>query len=375
MKFTVSRESTEQLSKVRTGVPRRSPSQAQKHVLIRAEGEMAIMRATDGDLFVETSADAEVQRAGECMVRAELLFDLLRWYPKGSEVTFDCKQRVLHVTANPDVEYRLITRGDDEDGSSLDLEALSEGMEPVCEVEGAELGEAILRAGKSTKKSRPVDWSDVVRIERMGSKVKIVGSDSHRLSHMTVSARKHREPDEQTWNLRSTHARKIRKLLTGHVEVGRDTKRLRLGGDGFRVYCSLRAVDDFPAWEDYLPVEDGKPQGSQARFDAEPLQLAIDRIKKYAQSQDYGNSQPVTFLDIEDGEAAIELQAGGAREFVDCEHDGVLEIGANLQYLKQALSLCDDRIYVNHKGGAAPIYITTPTRESWGQVIMPVERA
>ena len=85
MKLSVSRETfLDQLGTVARGVSTRSAIQTLSGVLITLEGGKAELQATDTDLGIRASLDAEIAAEGSVVVPGRLLLDVARSLPKES---------------------------------------------------------------------------------------------------------------------------------------------------------------------------------------------------------------------------------------------------------------------------------------------------
>src|SRR5262245_38234252 len=112
LKIVCSREELAQkLAVVGRGVSTRTAVQILSGVLLRAAGGKLELAATDMELSIRTTLDAQVDGDGAAVVPGRLLVDLSRLLPD-SEVTIEFREEenVLRVTSGS-AEYRLNTYG------------------------------------------------------------------------------------------------------------------------------------------------------------------------------------------------------------------------------------------------------------------------
>src|ERR687885_2719853 len=103
MKVVVSRdELVQKLSVVARAVSTRASVQILSGVLLRAETGRLQLAATDMELSLRSSLDAQVDGEGSVVVPGRLLVDLVRLLP-ADEVTFEhrAEEGVVHVVSGP----------------------------------------------------------------------------------------------------------------------------------------------------------------------------------------------------------------------------------------------------------------------------------
>src|SRR5437667_9884701 len=103
MKIICRREELAQkLGVVSRAVSTRASVQILSGVLLRAEAGRLHLAATDMELSLRSSVDAQVEGEGAVVVPGRLLVDLVRLLP-GDEVTFEhrAEEGVIHVTSGP----------------------------------------------------------------------------------------------------------------------------------------------------------------------------------------------------------------------------------------------------------------------------------
>jgi DNA polymerase-3 subunit beta len=179
LKIVCSREEfAQKLAVVGRGVSTRASVQILSGILVRGVGGKLELAATDMELSIRTSLDAQVEGDGAVVVPGRLLVDLSRLLPE-SEVTIEHREEenILHVQCGS-AEYRLNTYGAEdfprlpeiESGGSYTLDAgtLLETL--------ASVGRAVSR-----DEARPVLTGILVKFGE--GKLVMAATDSYRLSY------------------------------------------------------------------------------------------------------------------------------------------------------------------------------------------------
>src|SRR6266542_391085 len=112
LKIVCSRdEFAQKLAIVGRGVSTRTAVQILSGILVRASGGKLELAATDMELSIRTSLEAQIEGEGAVVVPGRLLVDLSRLLPE-SEVTIEHREEesILHVRCGA-AEYRLNTYG------------------------------------------------------------------------------------------------------------------------------------------------------------------------------------------------------------------------------------------------------------------------
>src|ERR671926_1050781 len=178
MKVTCERdELVAKLSTVARAVSTRTAVQILSGILLRAESSELQLAATDMELSVRTSLEAQVEGDGAVVVPGRLLLDIARGLPE-SEVAIEHREEegLVRITCGPS-NYRLNTY------SAADFPRLPtvEGAERHS-VERAGLLDAVTRVQRSASRdeSRPVLTGILLRFE--SGRIVAAATDSYRLS-------------------------------------------------------------------------------------------------------------------------------------------------------------------------------------------------
>src|SRR6266516_4456645 len=178
MKVVTQRDDLAQkLGVVARAVSTRASVQILSGVLLRAEGGRLHLAATDMELSLRSSLEAQIDGEGSVVVPGRLLVDLVRLLPD-NEVTIEyrAEESVVHVTSGPSTST-LHTYAADDFPRLPDLDAVG-----TFTVDRESLLDTVSRVARSASRdeSRPVLTGILVRFE--GGKLVMAATDSYRLS-------------------------------------------------------------------------------------------------------------------------------------------------------------------------------------------------
>src|SRR5207249_6047578 len=170
-------ELAQKLGIVSRAVSTRATVQILSGVLLRAEGGRLHLAATDMELSLRSSLEAQVEGEGAVVVPGRLLVDLVRLLPN-DEVTFEhrAEEGVVHVTCGP-TSASLHTYAAEDFPRLPDLDAVG-----TFTVDREALLQTVSRVARSASRdeSRPVLTGILVRFE--AGKLVMAATDSYRLS-------------------------------------------------------------------------------------------------------------------------------------------------------------------------------------------------
>src|SRR3954454_19578391 len=178
MKITCTREElTQKLGIVARGVSTRTAVQILGGILLDAGGGRLTLAATDMELSLRASLDAQVEGDGAIVVPGRLLVELVRLLPD-SEVTIEHRadENVVRITSGPS-SSSLHTYAAEDFPRLPDLDAVG-----TFTVDRESLLETVARVARSASRdeSRPVLTGILVRFE--AGKIVMAATDSYRLS-------------------------------------------------------------------------------------------------------------------------------------------------------------------------------------------------
>src|SRR3989449_7530629 len=170
-------ELAQKLGTVARAVSTRASVQILSGVLLRAEAGRLHLAATDMELSLRSSLEAQIDGEGSVVVPGRLLVDLVRLLPD-NEVTIEYRadESVVHVTSGPSTST-LHTYAPGDFPRLPDLDAVG-----TFTVDRESLLDTVSRVARSASRdeSRPVLTGILVRFE--AGKLVMAATDSYRLS-------------------------------------------------------------------------------------------------------------------------------------------------------------------------------------------------
>src|SRR5919199_3679867 len=248
MKVVVSRdELVQKLGVVARAVSTRASVQILSGVLLRAEAGRLYLAATDMEVSLRSSLDAQVDGDGAVVVPGRLLVDLVRLLP-AAEVSFEHRpeEGVVHVTSGGS-QSTLHTYSAEDFPRLPDLDTVG-----TFTVDRESLIETVNRVSRSASRdeSRPVLTGILVRFE--AGKLVMAATDSYRLS-VKETALEGDLPELEAIVPARALAELSRIAQSGDaVELGVHENQVVFAADD--VWLTTRRIDgQFPNYKQLLP--------------------------------------------------------------------------------------------------------------------------
>jgi DNA polymerase-3 subunit beta len=331
-------ELAEKLQIVGRGVSARTSVQILAGVLLRASDGQLSLAATDMEISLRVSLDAQVEDEGSVVVPGRLLVDIVRLLPAGEvTVSHRAEEGVAEVVCGP-ATYRLHTYAAEDFPRLPEIDdATAFGVEKNAFVD------TIARVSRSASRdeSRPVLTGVLVRFE--GDKLVMAATDSYRLSVKETALTK--GPGHELEAI--VPARALGELAriaqtgdAGALQIGVQENQIVFGVDG--IWLTARRIDgQFPNYKQLLP----ETFEAEVTIPREELLDVVRRTSLMAQRK-----SPLR-LRFEDGELTVSAHTqdvGEARESLPVAYGGEpLEIGFNADFLRDGLeSVSDDSVRV-----------------------------
>jgi DNA polymerase-3 subunit beta len=350
------------LAIVSRAVSTRGSVQVLSGILVRAESGALELAATDMEVSLRTSLDAQVDGEGAVVVPGKLLADLARLLPE-DEVALEYRpdEGVVQVTSGA-YSSRLNTY------SAEDFPRLPSIEAPLHAVDRAALLETVERVARSASRdeSRPVLTGILARFE--GSTLVMAATDSYRMSVKETSLGSAGPELEAI-----IPARALQEL----ARIGGDSDAIELGvqenhvifgaGD---VWLTTRRIDgQFPNYKQLLPES----------FEVElalPRAELLDVVRR-ASVMALRNS-PLR-LRFAEGELTVSAQTqdvGETQETLPAAYTGEpLEIGFNADFLRDGIdAVVGDELRFKLINPLRPGLITGEGDDFW-YLIMPIRLA
>ncbi|WP_157216663.1 DNA polymerase III subunit beta [Flavisphingomonas formosensis] len=368
MKATIERATLlKSLSHVQSVVERRNTIPILSNVLIEAaaDGTLKLM-ATDLDLQIVETVEAQVETAGATTVSAHTLFDIARKLPEGSQVSLSAAEGKMQVIAGR-ARFNLQTLPRD------DFPVIAEGELPTkFELSAAILRQIIdkTRFAISTEETRYYLNGIFLHVSDEAQPVlKAAATDGHRLARVTVP-----RPDGAAGMPDVIVPRKcvgeLRKLLDevdGSVEVSLSATKVRFGL-GSAILTSKLIDGTFPDYSRVIPIANDK----LLKIDPKSFMEGVDRVATIASEKTRAvkmalerDKITLSVTSPENGTAAEEVPG-------DYDSDG-FEIGFNARYLLDILGQIEgDTVEVHLADAAAPTLIRENDTAPALYVLMPM---
>src|SRR6195256_921258 len=326
LRITVAKdELAAKLGIVARGVSTRTTVLVLGGIQLRAEGGQLHVAATDMEVSLRATVEAQVADEGTVVVPGKLLLDIARSLPD-SDVTIEHKpeEAVVIVTAGT-ANYRLHTY------SSEDFPRLPEIEEAGLHgIDREALVETVARVGRSASRdeSRPVLTGILVRFEP--GKIVMAATDSYRLAVKET-------PVEGTLpELEAIiPARALQELAriagaADEIQLGLQENHVVFGAEG--KWLTTRRIDgQFPNYRQLLP--------EQFEYElAMPREELLEVVRRVSLMAQRNSPLRLRFADGDLTVSAVTQDVGEARESLPAPYTGdAMEIGFNAEFLRDGL--------------------------------------
>src|SRR6266576_693376 len=342
-------ELAQKLAVVARAVSTRASVQILSGVLLTAEGGRLHLAATDMELSLRSSLDAQVDGEGSVVVPGRLLVDLVRLLPD-NEVTIEhrAEESVVHVTSGPSTST-LHTYAADDFPRLPDLDSVG-----TFTVDRESLLDTVSRVARSASRdeSRPVLTGILVRFE--AGKLVMAATDSYRLSVKET---------ELTGEVPELEAIIPARAL---AELGVHENQVVFAAED--VWLTTRRIDgQFPNYKQLLPEA----------FEHDvtlPRNELLDVVRRVGVMVQRTSPIQLRFAEGELTVFARTQDVGEAKETLPVQFSGdPLEIGFNAEFLREGIeTMAEDEIRLRLisplrpaviEGGAEdPTYLIMPIR-------------
>lgn len=365
MKLTVSRETLlTQLAMVARGVSTRSAIQTLAGILIRLEDDVAELQATDNELGIRTSLDAEIQTSGSVVVPGRLLLDVARSLPSSSvTLEYRASEQDIEVVSGS-ARFHLRT---------LPLEDFPRLPTPetaaTLTVPADAFIETVGRVARSASRDETRPHLTGVLVTAKGSELRMVATDSYRLS-VKETALERALTGELEANVPARTLQELSRIAssTGAKEIQitalENQAIFTTGG----VVLSSRLVEGrFPNYQQLLP----ESYEHELRVDRGELLEVVRRIGLLAQK-----NAPLR-LAFSEGQLEVSAQTpdvGEAREALPVPFGGEpFEIGFNPEFFRDGLESAEtDELVLKLISPLRPGLIQSGDAGGFVYLVMPI---
>ena len=364
MKLTCSRdELVQKLALASRAVSTRTTVLVLSGILLRAENGELQLAATDMELSLRTSLDAQVEGEGAVVVPGRLLVDLARLLPdEDVQIEHRAEEGVVRVECGS-ASYRLHTYNVEDFPRLPDIDAIG-----TFSIDRDALLDTVARVSRSASRdeSRPVLTGILARFE--AGKLVMAATDSYRLSVKETPLGDGGPELEAIIPARAlTEVSRIAQT-SDTLELGVHENQVVFVADGVTL-TTRRIEGQFPNYKQLLP-ETFEHTITLPR--AELLDV-VRRVSVMAQ-----RNSPLR-LRFAGGELTISAQTqdvGEARESIPAPFNGEpLEIGFNPEFLREGVeSVTADEVQLRLISPLRPGLIQAEGDEFW-YLIMPIRLA
>jgi DNA polymerase-3 subunit beta len=368
MKATIERATLlKSLGHVQSVVERRNTIPILSNVLVEASEEGGIrLMATDLDLQINETVEANVSQPGATTVSAHTLFDIARKLHEGSQVEISAADGKMQILAGR-ARFNLATLPRD------DFPVIAEGELPTkFELPAATLRQIIdkTRFAISTEETRYYLNGIFLHVSDEAQPVlKAAATDGHRLARVTVPRPAGAEgmPDVIIPRKCVAELRKLLDEVDGTVQVSLSETKIRFGL-GNAVLTSKLIDGTFPDYNRVIPTANDK----LLRIDPRSFEESVDRVSTIASEKTRAvkmtldrDKVTLSVTSPENGTAAEEVPG-------DYSSDG-LEIGFNARYLLDILGQVEgDIVEIHLADAAAPTLLRENDKAAALYVLMPM---
>jgi DNA polymerase III subunit beta len=361
LKLTCERdEFARQLSVVSRALSLRSTVQILSGILLESTGDRLSLAATDMELSLQTSLEANVEEPGKVVIPGRLLVELSRLLPESEvSITHRPEDGVVEVACGA-ANYKLHTYGI-EDFPRLPDPAAA----PLFSIDRAALVDTAVKVSRSASRdeSRPVLTGILVRFEP--GKVVMAATDSYRLS-VKETPLEGEAPELEA----IVPARALGELARiaqgeGELQLGVHENQVVFTFDG-TVLTTRRIDGQFPNYSQLLPET----------FEHElpiPREELLDVVRRAAVMSQRNSPLRVRFAEGELTVSAQTQDLGEAHESMPVPFSGEpLEIGFNPDFLREGIeSIEGEEVRLKLISPLRPGLIQADADDFW-YLIMPI---
>jgi DNA polymerase-3 subunit beta len=366
MQITCSKdELVQKLGVVARAVSTRTAVQILAGVLLRAEGGQLHLAATDMELSLRSSMDAQVEGEGSVVVPGRLLVDLARLLPE-SDVTIEhrVEEGIVRISCGA-YESRLNTYNAEDFPRLPELDALT-----TFSVDREALLDTVARVQRSASRdeSRPVLTGILARFEP--GKLVMAATDSYRLSVKETPLEG--EVPELEAIIPSRALLELARIAVAgdEIELGVHENQVIFSVATEGVYLTTRRIDgQFPNYKQLLP-ETFEHDVTISRGEL------LDVVRRTSVMVQRNSPLRLRFAEGELTVTARTQDVGEATESLPVQYSGEpLEIGFNAEFLKDGVeSITSDDLTLHLISPLRPAVIEGDG-DDFRYLIMPIRLA
>lgn len=363
MKLSVSRETfLARLGIVARGVSTRSAIQTLAGVLITLEDDSAELRATDTDLGIRASLDAEVEAPGSVVVPGRLLLDVARalpaerisleYRPGRQDVEVISGSAKFHLRTLPLEDFPRLPEPDQARSLAIPAEAFVE---------------TVGRVARSASRDETRPHLTGVLVTASGNELRMVATDSYRLSVKETRLAAPLEGELEA-NVPARTLQELSRVAAGAEEIAVTALDNQVVFSAGGIVLSSRLVEGrFPNYQQLLPDS----YEHELRVDRGELLDVVRRISLLAQK-----NAPLR-LSLAEGELTVSAQTpdvGEASESLPVPFAGEpFEVGFNPEFFRDGLESAEsDELLLKLISPLRPGLIQSGAQGEFIYLVMPI---
>ena len=358
-------ELVRRLAIVSRALSTRTTVQVLSGILLEAEGDRLTLAATDMELSLRSSLDAQVGSEGRVVVPGRLLVEIARLLP-GGDVSFTHRpeEGIVELSSGT-ASYRLHTL------SAEDFPRLPEATAAqLHSIDADALVSTASQVGRAASRdeSRPVLTGVLVRFE--AGKLVMAATDSYRMSVRETDVQGDAPDLEAIVPARALGEVTRVAAGAGELELGMHDNQLVFSLPAAGVLLTTRRIDgQFPNYQQLLPDT----------FEHEltlPREELLEVVRRVAVVSQRNSPLRLRFAEGELTISARTPDVGEARESLPVPFTGEeLEIGFNPEFLREGIeSVQGDDIVLRLISPLRPGLLQSSERDFW-YLIMPIRLA
>ncbi len=335
------------------------------NILIKAEGKKLHFAATNLEISISNAIEAEIKNEGSITVPAKILTSYTSLLGKSEDIELkiadgtalelnskSSKTKIKGISAD---EFPQVSRV--EGGTRLELS-------------GDQFREAVHQVAFAAQEnaSRPILAG--VFLSAKGKELKIVATDSYRLSEKKITLEK--EVGDVSCVVPVRAFLEADRLMSGYdkivITVAENQVMFSVGGTEL---VSRLIEGQFPPYEQILP----KSHQTTIEVSREDLALAVRRVSIFAKE----NNQHMKLEFLNDGTMSVSTDAtqiGEEKTTIDVKIDGATNVIAlNADYVLDVLGALtgDDKIQIEVEGKMNPAVFKRIKHQDFVHLIMPLK--
>lgn len=329
-------------------------------LFMRAEDGQIEIVGSDLDLTIRVKIDADVDQAGDAVVSARLLSDIVKRLEPGA-VSIDVSQDEARISSRrSEFTLRTLPVGEFPDLPEPELE--------FVEIDGDQFAAAIRQVAPSSSKDEARPILTGVLLESTDDGLRLVSTDSYRLAVRDLAGTRVLESGKNVLVSAKALGELQRAVTEGPIQVG-----FGAGDASFQLgsttILSRLIMGQFPAYRKLIPEN----QPNRLILEREALGDAIRRVKTVAQGRDDVSIR----IAMESGRIEITASAadvGEARDELDADFTGEgMTVAFNPDFLLDGIGAIEtERVVIETTDSLKPAVIMGEDDSEFLYLLMPV---